>query len=134
MKLKELSKLGTYEVIWEDTIEGSNFGLYATTIEEGIKQISFGDRKGGLVKTAGEVLSKINPTLADIAAGLAINSLIKYNKNKKYTTKFFAKDRSERRFYDKLVKDLMKTGHYVKIREKYSAGGYIWILRRKNLR
>lgn len=131
MKLNDLTPK---EIIWEETIQDQDFVFYAETIEEGVKQINFGNQRGGAMKTAGDVLGKINPTLAGIAAGMAINSLIKYKQNRKYTTRFFAKDRTERRFYEKLVADLMKSGHYVKVREKYMAGGYVWELRRKDIR
>jgi hypothetical protein len=124
MKLTELHT----EVLWEGEIGGED---YIFCIENGVAQF--------IQERAGKVPGGIRKGLAfagkaamvGLAAGWALDSLKKYNRNKRTTTTFFAKDMQERKLYQGIVDDLMKTGHYKKTHEKYAKGGKIWVLKRK---
>jgi len=83
----------------------------------------------GVVKQAGGFLTR-NPGLAIGAAAMAMSAYSKYKKNKKYTTRLFAKTPEEKKLYKAIINDLMKTGHYKKVREKYVDGGIMWELKR----
>ena len=130
MKLDDLHT----DIIWEGEIEGEELALYAE-LDEGHANINFGNMKGGVLhKVGGEALKLFNnPVAAGIAAGLALNALAKYKSNKNKTARFFAKDYRQKKFYKKIVNDLMKTGNYKKVTSKYVAGGYLWELQIKNL-
>ena len=89
--------------------------------------------RGGIVKQTlrkGAAAMKSNPGLAALAAGLATASYTAYNRNKRNHMRLFAKGQKERQMYKKIVDDLMKTGGYKKVREKYVSGGYLWELKR----
>lgn len=125
MKLYELQT----EVLWEGEIEGEQCEFVIEPLKEGLRQASM-RTKGGFVKGLGD-LAKKHPNVSAVAAGIAYSAYRKYQKNKKYTTRFYAKDTQEKRMYKKVVDDLMKTGHYKKVREKSVAGGYMWELERR---
>jgi len=92
-------------------------------LSEGIRNAS---------KAIGGWVSK-NPVLAVGAAGAAMSAYSAYKKNKRYTTKLFAKTPDEKKLYKAIIADLMRTGNYKKIREKYVDGGILWELRRSGV-
>jgi hypothetical protein len=100
-------------------VEGSRAGFAQNT-------------KGGILRKAAKGALKFmsNPVVAGMAAGYAIDAISQYKRNKRHTTGFFAKDAKERKFYQGVVDDLMKTGKYKKVKEKYADGGYIWVLQK----
>lgn len=92
-----------------------------------------GAHGGGIVKQTmrkGAAAVKANPGLAALSAGLAVASYTAYTKNKRNTMRLFAKGQKEKQLYKKIISDLMKTGFYKKVREKYTDGGYLWVLKR----
>ena len=132
MKLHELHNI---EVIWEGDIEGEDYILFVEPLEEGVIRAAVANKKGGLVRGLARTavgLAK-NPVVVGMAAGMAIDAYQNYKRNKRYTTRFYAKDMQERRLYQKIVDDLMRTGQYKKVREKYVSGGYMWELKRKGV-
>ena len=121
MKLVDIRE----EIIAED----DNFEVVAL-------QEVFGTRYGVRAKAGGVIRKgikgiKANPGLAMAAGMLAVAGISAYNKNKRNTVRLFAKGPQERRLYQGIVNDLMKTGHYQKKREKSVPGGYLWELKRK---
>lgn len=86
----------------------------------------------GILRRAGKFMAK-HPIATGIAGMWAASALNKYKKNKRYTTRFFAKTSEERRLYDSIVKDLMATGNYKLIRTKFVDGGKLWELRRRGV-
>ena len=125
MKLHELHDI---DVLWEGELDGEE---YAFVIEEGMARFTQPSRGGVLRKGAKGALKFIsNPVVAGIAAGLAVDAYGKYKRNKRTTTTFFAKDMPERRLYQSIVNDLMKTGKYKKTHEKFVDGGILWVLKR----
>lgn len=121
MKLDELHM----DVLWEGEIDGV---LHQFIIQEGMARFAQPSKGGVMRGIAGTIVK--NPVLAMAAAGYAYDAFQKYKRNKRTTTTFFAKDMPERKLYQKIVDDLMKTGHYKKVREKHEAGGYLWVLQR----
>ncbi len=87
-------------------------------------------KKGGIISKGVKGI-KANPGLAMAAGMLAVAGIATYNKNKRNTVRLFAKGPQERRLYKGIVDDLMKTGHYIKKREKHVQGGYLWELKRR---
>ena len=77
--------------------------------------------KGGMLHGLKNAV-KAHPFLAGMAASYAVDALSTYFKNKKYTTKFFAKDLSERGFYRKMVEQLLRTGNYKLVKQGYGNG------------
>lgn len=132
MKLEELH----VDILWEGLIGDEPYVFTATLFEGGAK-MSFGRNNRASTKLVSKIISKQapglfkNPVLSGIAAGIAITALANYQKNKRNTIRFYASDPMEKRFYKKMIDDLLKTGNYRKIRSKYVSGGYMWILKRK---
>lgn len=96
-------------------------------LSEAIRTLALGDTTGKYVSASGVIM---NPLIAGGAALLAMSAYDNYKKNKLYTTRFYAKTSQEMSFYDKIVKDLMKTGHYKLVKSKYISGGKLWELKR----
>lgn len=118
----------TETVLWEGKIGDEE---YSFVIKEGMATFmkpTVGGLVGGLTD---KVLS--NPVLAGIAAGYAYDAYKKYEKNKKYTARLFAKTSEERVLFSKIVQELMKTGKYKKVKEEYADGGYIYVLKRTDM-
>ena len=123
MKLTELHT----EILWEGDIDGES---YQFVIKDGHALFEYraGKVPGGLRKGlafAGKA------AMVGLAAGWAASALKKYKQNKRNTMTFFAKGGQEKKLYQGIVDDLMKTGHYKKIRDKYESGGYLWVLKKK---
>jgi hypothetical protein len=125
MLLRELFE----EVIWQDEIDGEMYQM-TSLMMEGSRQISFGKSKAGRIAAGGLAAIADNPGLAGMAAGYAISALNKYRKNRKYTTRFYAKTPVDKKFYQKLVDDLLKTNNYRTVRTKMVDGGKLWELER----
>lgn len=85
--------------------------------------------KGGLVASIGKKI-KDHPILAGLAASYAVDSLATYFKNKKYTTRFYAKDGSEKNFYKAMVDQLLRTGNYKLVKSGNEGNGFQWELMR----
>jgi hypothetical protein len=128
MKLADFSN---EHILWEGDNQLSPLRLCAT-ITEGLATLRVTQRpeKGGIIKGLGN-FAKAHPFLTGMVAGFAVDALSTYFKNKNYTTKFYAKDITERSFYRKMVEQLMKTGHYKIKKQGYENGsGYTWELQR----
>jgi hypothetical protein len=127
MKIGELLE----EVIWSGEGDDEDIELVAYLNEGGVR-IGFRPKGGGIVRKAAQGAMKFitNPVVAGMVAGYAMDAIRKYKSNKKYTSRFFAADSTERRFYEKMIKDLMATGHYRMVSQKYVGGGYLWELKR----
>lgn len=127
MKLSDLYE----DTIWRGIIDGEPYE--AVVINEAINIRPMSGR-GGIVKQTlrkGAAAMKANPGLAALGAGLATASYTAYNRNKRNHMRLFAKGQKEKQMYKKIVDDLMKTGGYTKVREKYVSGGYLWELKRR---
>lgn len=122
----------TTKILTEHEIEGETF-VIAASLHEGIGNMFAGikDKKGGIIPSIQQIGKFItNPVVSGIAIGYAVDAYSTYQKNKHRTTKLFAKFPSEKPFYEKMVKELMKTGHYKLISTKSVEGGTLWELRR----
>lgn len=127
MKLTDFSNEHT---LWRGDNELSSLSLRATITEgSAALRITQQPEKGGILKGLG-TFAKDHPFITGVIAGFAVDALSKYFKNKKYTTKFYAKDITERTFYRKMVEQLMKTGHYKIKKQGYEDSGYTWELQR----
>lgn len=126
MKFAELQEY----IIWRGYFENK---LYEGVLVNEHFSVRPGVTGGGIVKQSlrkGAAALKANPGLAALSAGLAVASYTAYTKNKRNTMRLFAKGHKERQLYKKVIDDLMKTGSYKKVREKYTDGGYLWVLKR----
>lgn len=85
-----------------------------------------------VLKRAGTFMAK-HPIATGVVGMWAASALKKYKKNKRYTTRFFAKTTEERKLYDRIVKDLMATGNYRLIHTKFVEGGKLWELVRSGV-
>jgi len=125
MKLTDLCE----QTIWKGKIDGENY--IAVAIHE---TISIRPHGGGVVSQSlrkGAPALKANPGLAALGAGFAVASYTAYNKNKRNTMRLFASSYGEKKMYQTVVNDLMKTGGYRKVREKRVGGGWLWELKKK---
>ena len=125
MKLADLHEVP----IWRGFVDGKPYE--AIVVNEAV---SVRPSRGGIVKQTlrkGAAALKANPGLAALGAGLAVASYTAYSRNKRNTMRLFAKGQKEKKMYKQIVDDLMKTGGYKKVREKYVSGGYLWELKRK---
>lgn len=126
----------TAEILFNQYVEegvDEHLVLYADFVSEGVANISMAASRGGLIQQAGTKLwdkAYKNPLMVAAMAAMATSAIHKYKQNKRLTTQFFAKTTKDRRFYEALVNDLMKTGHYKKIKQRYVDGGVLWVLRR----
>lgn len=125
MKLTELHNI---DILWEGEIDGED---YVFVVEDGVAQFLPEYRSG---KVPGGIKRGLafagNAAMVGLAAGWAASALKKYKQNKRNTMTFFAKGAQEKKLYKGMVDDLMKTGHYKKIRDKYESGGYLWVLKK----
>ena len=90
-------------------------------------------RSGGILKQAfrkGAAAITANPGLAALGALGAVAGYSAYKRNQRDTIRLFAKNYSERKTYQTIVDDLLKSG-YRKVKEKHSGSGYIWELKKK---
>ena len=127
MKLEELKD--NTETLWEGELDGEQVKFFVE-LHEGMSHAGFAQNsRGGVVRGAMKFMS--NPIVAGLAAGYAVDALGRYERNKRYTTRFFARDAQEKKLYKQIVDDLMRTGHYKKVKEKHVDGGIMWELRRK---
>lgn len=127
MKLNELYNNDEFVMVgFFDDVE---YSVVIECLEEGMGTLSFGKSKGGKLASAG-LQAMGNPKLAGFATAMAINAISQYNKNKRNITRFFAKNRKDEDFYDKVVDDLMKSGNYRKAKTKRINGGKLWELER----
>ena len=125
MKLTDLKE----EIIAED----DNYCVIAVNEAYGTR-FSVRPTRGGAVRGAlakGAAKIKSNPGLAMAAGMLAVAGISAYNKNKRNTVRLFARSYQERQMYKKIVADLMRTGGYKKVKEKYADGGYMWELKKR---
>ena len=124
MKLTDICE----EIIWEGEIDGSEYvGFVINEI------FSVRPRRGGLLKQAwrkGAAAITANPGLAALGALGAVAGYSAYKRNQRDTIRLFAKNYSERKTYQTIVNDLLKSG-YRKVKEKHSGSGYIWELKKK---
>lgn len=128
MKLAEFKN--TEQIIAED----ENFRVVAIDEAFGATRFAVRPSRGGMLSSAlrkGAAAVKANPGLAALGAGLAVAGIAAYNKNKRNTMRLYARDYKERQMYKKIVDDLMKTGGYKKVKEKYAGGGYMWELKKR---
>lgn len=125
MKLTDLCE----EIVWQGELEGENVDVILTN-----EAISVRPSKGGIVSQAlrkGAAAIKSNPALAALSAGLAVASYTAYSRNKRKNLRLFAKHHREKKMYQNMVDDLMKSGGYKKIKQRRVAGGWLWELKRK---
>lgn len=125
MKLADLIE----ETIWEGELDGKHHS--AILLNE---LISVRPSRGGIVSQTlrkGAAAIKSNPGLAALSAGLAVASYTAYSKNKRNHIKLFASNMREKKMYQTIVNDLMKSGGYKKIKEKRVGGGWLWELKKK---
>ena len=122
MKLAHLFE--AREAIWEGDTCKSTVGNIPVELS-----VTIVEGKSNIFMKGASTLIK-NPTALAVGALWAADSLRKYEKNKRNTTRFFAKSHEERTLYDKIVKDLMATGHYKMVRTKFVDGGKLWELKR----
>jgi len=124
-------------VLWESKLDDNHVKMIMEPVAEGVGKLAFmANTKGGVVKNGGVLTSlNNNPFLVGLVAGAATSALTRYTKNKRlYTTRFFAKTPEEKKLYNKIVDDLMKTGQYKKVRNVHVDGGILWELQRKGVR
>jgi hypothetical protein len=130
MKLAEISM----DVLHTEIIDGDEVS-FVYNINEGmfdVRQVPIGHSTGGFVKGIKDVGKLMtNPFVVGMAVAYAEKAYKKYKRDKKYTARFFSKV-SEKAFYEKIIAELMKTGHYEKVKRQDVDGGYIWELERKD--
>lgn len=121
------------EILWETEIDGDPVIFCAEKISDNAVEMSLSE-PGGIVKNKYSAALKLlsNPLLAALAATYVSSAYNNYVKNKRYTTHFIAKNSQEKQFYTKVVNDLMKTGHYRRVKQTYVDGGTMWVLQRKD--
>lgn len=135
MKLTEITQP---TVLWEDnacktTIAGHTVQI-SVELNEDVAKINFGAAKPGVVSKLSGIAKSFftNPFAVGVGALWAVDAIQRYEKNKRYTTHFYAKTAQEKQFHQKIVDDLMKTGHYKLIKSAYVDGGHLWVLQRTN--
>lgn len=125
-------------VLWQGILLKEGFTLSAEDIDtttvrfvleqnldEGVVSTLSGIAKGVLG------FAKAHPILTGAMGLYAYDAIKKYRHNKKYVAQFYAAKPEEKTFYKKMVDDLMRTGHYYKVKEQFVDGGYLWELQRK---
>ena len=128
MKLQEI----TTDVLHTETIDG-NIISFVYNINEGtvdVHHMPKGKDSGGFVKGLGKFMT--NPIVMGLAAVYGKKAYKKYQHNKKYVTRLFARSHAEKPYFEKIVNELMRSGHYKKVTVKDVEGGYIWELERKD--
>lgn len=70
-----------------------------------------------------------NPLVAGFATYWAVDAYRKSQKKKRRnTTTIYAKNPIDKKLYQRIVDDLLKTGHYKLVKSHYSEGGFEWVL------
>lgn len=72
-----------------------------------------------------------NPLITASAALVAMSAWQKYQQNKRYTARFFAKTPSEKKLYSDIVNKLVNAGGYRLLPTKHMEGGVLYTLRKK---
>lgn len=90
------------------------------------------NKRGGKVRSKVKGAGKFfrNPLIAGTAAVMALSAYDKYKKNKRYTTRFYAKTPSEKKMYKEIVQMMTSSGKYKLKRTQYVSGGRMWTLKR----
>lgn len=125
MKLADLCE----ETIWRGEFDGVEYS--AVLFNE---SVFLKPSRGGLVSQSlrkGAAAIKSNPGLAALGAGLAVASYTAYTKNKRNSMRLFASNMREKKMYQTIINDLMKTGGYKKIKERRVGGGWLWELKKR---
>lgn len=106
---------------------------YIWVLNENTREISFTTTSKTAIKDFKDFLMRY-PFMTGIAFGVGMNALDAYKQNKKLTTRFFARTPIERRLYQDVVNDLVKTGKYTLTKNaKRTKGGVLWELKRKGV-
>lgn len=122
MLLDELHK----HVLSEDIVDGEKVQVY---LERYNVKTSVVNTSGGIVKGIGGFFKK-HPVATALLAQSAVHALHKYKMNKRNTVTFFGKSAQEKDFYNKMIKDLVDSGHYKVVKNRYVDGGKLWQLMR----
>lgn len=139
MKLTELYNIDNIE--WKDDRCSLSIGdvsvEFTMPLEEGMRVFGMATSPRKSTSIANKALQGAkdffsNPFVAGLTTLVAANAIQKYNQNKRYTTKFFAKTPEEKKLYDNIIRDLMATGNYKLIKTQYVDGGKLWVLKRNN--
>lgn len=104
-------------VLYESTLAGSDMKIYLEALEEGVDRL--------IIESSGNSKLQIN-----MAAGMASKKLDNYYANKRRVTRFYGNCIDTRKLYTKVVKDLLDTGKYKKLRQVWVNGGLMWDLER----
>lgn len=100
-------------------------------VSNGLDKLLETKEEGFFKRTTNSVIQTLkNPIVAGIATVWALDSYKKFKNKLHNTVRFYAKS-YEKKIYEKIIEDLMKTGHYKKIKSEYSSDGYMWELQRK---
>ena len=129
-KFKLTDDAETRKTLWED----ENVEVYALVTEDTMNTY-VQNKKGGFVKNISKGAKSLftNPFAATgIALGVT-DAIKRYRKNKRLTTRFYASDTTEKRFYEKLIDDLLKTGNYTLVKTEYVDSTWIFELKRHTL-
>jgi len=121
MKLNEINDI---DIIAEQ----DGYVVYLEQLSESSMKVGLGQSKGGFVSKALQGAGKIvknNPFLVGALAAYSVDALKQYNKNKRKTITFYTKDVQENKMYKDIVKTLMSTGKYRKIKDTYVDSGYL---------
>lgn len=125
------------EVLWQGILLKEGFTLSVERNPAGYRYVLEQNLDEGIVSTLGGIakgvlgFAKAHPVLTGAMSLYAVDAIKKYHSNKKYIAQFFAAKPEEKKFYKKMVDDLMRTGHYHKVKEQFVDGGYLWELRRR---
>ena len=120
------------------TLEQDIYEFAVEPLPEGLSKINFGTNSSSSTHSAlsfvGASAKKIvsNPFLLSIAGVTLANAVGKWQKQAKSDIFFSAMTSTEKKFYEKMVKDLVGTGKYHILKASQLPGsGYEWILRKK---
>lgn len=103
--------------------------------EHGLLEIGFRatDEPGTeelLMESIGKFIAD-NPLVTGFAAAWAYGKVKKYMDSRKNTTAIVARNARDKKMFQKIVNDLLDTGHYRMVKNMYSDGGYMWVLKLK---
>lgn len=128
MKLKELTSTVT---LWEGDIDGIHCSFTAQ-LNEGKMDIAFkADDTGKVLATKRNKNITYNPHVAAKAVKYGTDAIMSYLRIRRHSTRFIATDYDERKFYSKLVKDLIATGKYRQVRRRNLGHNVVWEIRQK---
>ena len=125
MKLTEINK----DILWEGEIDGEQYMF--TINEDGHALFERAGKVSGSIKKGLAFAGKA--AMVGLAGAWAVDAIQKYRKNKRNTMTFFTKDQQEKKLYQSIVDDLMKTGNYKKVKQSYVDGGHLWVLKKKRI-